>query len=111
LLSPKGPPSCWRAKPIIKAIQLQAVNRAKHLFFTSVACKFQIVLARRARIIILNYYGTTSIGDYKLLYSGVSRGIAHNGTVLFAEPFIFVKARQSSTIIEHTVFMPELAVS
>src|SRR5438094_8714384 len=26
LLSPKGPPSCWRAKPIIKAIQLWFVT-------------------------------------------------------------------------------------
>jgi hypothetical protein len=30
LLSPKGPPSCWRAKPVIKAIQLALSLLAGH---------------------------------------------------------------------------------
>ena len=30
LLSPKGPPSCWRAKPIVKAIQLELYLVAEH---------------------------------------------------------------------------------
>jgi len=34
-LSPKGPPSCWRAKPIIKAIQLLwFVTLVEHLFIS-----------------------------------------------------------------------------
>jgi hypothetical protein len=34
LLSPKGPPSCWRAKPVIKAKAVLSVNiAAEHYVF------------------------------------------------------------------------------
>jgi hypothetical protein len=37
LLSPKGPPSCWRAKPVIKA-KLSVYRATEHNIYSKIFC-------------------------------------------------------------------------